>query len=771
MFSDFDIGCTMGRKLKYKDVVKKGPSISNKKGKKRNQGNNFNKKKTYSLYKIKGNFKRKSNHNEEEGEFKKFKNDQPPSHSPQLVIEESSDDSDVAEFEDPIKQLRETFTGKIVDSVISESDSNSEIENNENEDLAEPEVSESEDDNSVSGDESDNENISFKEELKNSEFTEELVNQNEEDIIFDDLKDPFVNHTNYELHTTLLESLQSPSNLTESISKSWTHLGNVIFQIPKCNNEGFLKTKLDNTTYAKLGQVPKKIDKNSKPGDIFIKSQISKNIINANRSLIKGETIFTSLQQELFSIINNYQDLYYPYRTFDNANEIRFVYSLHAVNHVLKTRIKVVHHNAKLSKKDDVPDEFRDQGLVRPKVLIVVPFKSSALNIVNTIIDLMFAEDKGNVIKKNRFLEDYSGNELSFPKKNPKPEDYEKTFCGNTGDDFKIGISVTKKSLKLYADFYSSDILIASPLGLRTVIGAEGEPERDFDFLTSIELLILDQTDIFFMQNWDHIMHLFNHMHLKPKNLHGTDVSRVRQWCLNLWAKYYRQTLIFSSVVLPEINSIFNKKCFNYAGKARVSNPVQAGSINQVFIQLPHLFQRFEANSPTDAIEARFNFFINRILPQQRDSLMKQTLIYIPSYYDFVRLRNYFKKEDISFVQICEYSKEGKVARARDMFYHGDAHFLLYTERHHFYNRIRVKGIRHLVFYQPPNFPHFYYEMSNLMQEINMNKKVGTMTNMTVSVIYTKYDALQLASIVGSESAAKMLQSDRKIHMVVTGSD
>lgn len=39
-----------------------------------------------------------------------------------------------------------------------------------------------------------------------------------------------------------------------------------------------------------------------------------------------------------------------------------------------------------------------------------------------------------------------------------------------------------------------SDILIASPLGLRTLLADE------FDFLCSIEVLIMDQTDILYMQ-------------------------------------------------------------------------------------------------------------------------------------------------------------------------------------------------------------------------------------------------------------------------------
>lgn len=56
------------------------------------------------------------------------------------------------------------------------------------------------------------------------------------------------------------------------------------------------------------------------------------------------------------------------------------------------------------------------------------------------------------------------------------------------------------------------------------------------------------------------------------------------------------------------------------------------------------------------------------------------------------------------------------MARARDMFYHSQVQFLLYSERFHFFRRPVIKGIRHIVFYQPPTLPHFYSEMCNLMQ-------------------------------------------------------
>ncbi|XP_050308453.1 U3 small nucleolar RNA-associated protein 25 homolog isoform X2 [Anthonomus grandis grandis] len=639
----------MGRKLKYKDVVKKPPSNFTKKVSKR--GKNFKKtkeRKTFSIYKENHNNKRKHDDASDENNHSKKSKEELEDKLIKQVYEPEPSDSEEEIEENPLKLLRATFGDKIDDSIISSSDTEEEEENIQ-EDLDADDSAGSGSDTGEELEEPQNSPDSLSED---EEKESDLDIQTEEENLENSL-DPFVQHVCYELHPSLLESLDAQPPLVEIHKKTWPRLGNLLIQIPQCSlKENCNNSILDKTTYALPSAVPKKISSKSTPKELHIKSQIVPNLMAANKGLLRQETLFTPLQQEIFSIVNNYQDLLYPERTFDNAQEIRFVYCLHAVNHVLKTRIKVLHHNAKLSKKDDVPEEFRDQGLVRPKILIVAPFKDSAYKIINTIITILFKEDKGNVIKKNRFVEDYTGNELYMPKKNPKPEDYEKTFCGNTGDDFKIGMSVTKKSLKLYSDFYSSDIIVASPLGLRTIIGAEGEPDRDFDFLTSLEILILDQTEIFSMQNWDHIIHLFNHMHLKPKDLHGTDVSRVRQWCLNLWAKYYRQTLIFSSLTTPEINSIFNKKCANFAGKVKVANPIEPGCMSQIFVQLPHVFHKFSANSPADAVERRFNFFVQKVLPQQRDSRMKQTLIYVPSYFDYVKLRNYFKREDIGFVQI-----------------------------------------------------------------------------------------------------------------------
>ncbi|KAJ6666953.1 hypothetical protein lerEdw1_018955 [Lerista edwardsae] len=561
-------------------------------------------------------------------------------------------------------------------------------------------------------------------------------------------KDPFKHHMDEELEEKDTTKILACTKTTSQAK--WPVLGQLVFS---STLEKFGTVKLDKEIDLKQLQLHKPLGSTwPKVNSPFLSMQMK-----------SKDQPFTPLQRELFCIMNSYKDLFYPERTaLRNGEEVRHVYCLHALNHVLKANAQVLGNNAK--RRDQKPgadeDAFRDQGFTRPKVLIVVPFRESALRVVQLFISFLEAasQKKIDVSNKKRFKGEFGSLPDEKPPNLKRPEDYEAVFAGNIDDHFRIGLAVLQKSIRLYAPFYSSDIIIASPLGLRTIIGAEGEQKRDYDFLSSIEILIMDEADIYLMQNWEHVLHLMNHINLLPLESHGVDFSRVRMFSLNNWSKYYRQTLLFGALQNPQINSIFNKHCFNYRGQVAVRNVPVTGSISHVVVQLPHVFRKLEAENSVSVIDARFNFFTDKVLPEYRDAVMSHTLIYIPSYFDYVRLRNYFKKEDLSFMPICEYTNRAGISRARQFFLKGQKQFLIFTERFHFYKRYSIRGIKNLIFYELPTYPHFYSEVCNMMKLAAS----GEEATLTCTVLYSKYDAQKLAAVVGVERAAQMLHSSKK---------
>ena len=558
-----------------------------------------------------------------------------------------------------------------------------------------------------------------------------------------DPSDPFVaRYESGEIPTELMEATETKRYSAPEVL-SWKHLGRLTLQRlgwnPREERKGGTEAKRRKITLDDRGDEDGRADKRerkaaeqrnnlvsgiSKPFSAkeamesgYVKEQLSRNVASANSASLNvgSQNPMSAFQAQLLSVVSSYRDLLFTDRTFLNGEQIRMVYALHALNHVLKTRTRIVKNNVRLMKareaKSEHVGECRDQGLTRPKVLIVVPFRDSAKRVVRLMSELLFGKENlkrgGGVANMARFDSEY---DAADQERRNKPDDFYDTFSGNVDDAFNLGIALTKKSLKLYADFYSSDIIISSPLGLRMAMGSADEEaggKQNSDFLSSIEVLILDQVDVFAMQNWDHVTGLFDGLNKQPKDSHGVDFTRVRMWALNKQSVFYRQTLMFSHVPMPEANALFNRCCHNYMGKARSSNPVpDGGSISKIMVSVPIVFHRFETESVKDSPHDRFDYFTSRVMPEYKKDVMFHTCVFVPSYFDYVRVRNWFGKADLDFLEVCEYTKDNKIAKARDHFFHGETHFLLYTERSHFFRRFAIKGIRHLIFFQPPQGPN-----------------------------------------------------------------
>lgn len=454
-----------------------------------------------------------------------------------------------------------------------------------------------------------------------------------------------------------------------------------------------------------------------------------------------------------------YQDILFPHRSLEIVEDLRKLACLHSLNHVFKTRDKVIKNNARVASKSPNEDiDLRDQGFTRPKVLIILPTRQSCAKYVRTIISFAEPEQQEN---KKRFEDSYIRDENDFSEE--KPEDFRELFGGNDDDMFRLGLKFTRKTIKFFSQFYNSDIIFASPLGLRMAIGEDGSKEHDHDFLSSIEIVILDQSDALAMQNWEHVEYIFEHLNLQPKAAHGCDFSRVRDWYLDNNAKYLRQTILLAAFNFPSLNKVYTRQMVNVSGKVKYHKP-HDGTMLDLGIQIKQTFSRFSTTSPLADPDDRFNYFTTAVVPSLTKhssklaggsgSIKMGVLIYIPSYADFVRVRNYLatdpSAQNMSFGSISEYTSVRDVARARSHFLSGRHSILLYTERAHHFRRYSLKGVKSIIMYGLPDNPQFYKEIVEgyLAQTV---LEEGKNNLAKVRSLFTRLDILKLERIVGTK--------------------
>jgi U3 small nucleolar RNA-associated protein 25 len=166
------------------------------------------------------------------------------------------------------------------------------------------------------------------------------------------------------------------------------------------------------------------------------------------------------------------------------------------------------------------------------------------------------------------------------------------------------------------------------------------------------------------------------------------------------------------------------------------------------------------------------------------------TVIFIPSSFDFVRIRNYFKKNGhVTFSTLSECvskltlnfpvrqtlfttreSSNQDISRARQAFFSGKDAFLLVSERYHFYRRsvifvfpfcssthetrYKLRGVRNIIFYALPDHPQFYTEF---LSYPFLDQKVES-TDVTCRALISKWDWFRLERIVGTKKAVELLE-------------
>ena len=504
---------------------------------------------------------------------------------------------------------------------------------------------------------------------------------------------------------------------------------------------------------------------------------------------------------------------------------------LHVLNHVLTSRARIGRNNRYLKEKEaaeSVEDEekkqqdieerdVRDQGFTRPSVLVLLPTRGTCHRFVKDLYKLSGAPIDEE--QEDRFDTDYGElideddeDDGMDPKKAAEKQARRKAvleskgrewneFFGdkaNQDDDFKIGISLIPKtagknkannnsnvSIRLYSDFFKSDIIVASPLGLRMILNPEGgEDDEDSDddenknnkkdnndYLSSIEICLMQHSEMILMQNWDHVTEILSLLNKEPLNNNGTDFSRVRNYLLDGQGDPWRQLILSTKFWDPLLLSTFKRFGKSLSGQVKVRRKVRDGdaSISRVLVPIKQVFQKVPSGTFAQQGKARVDYFVKNLWPQLQKNDQKHTLVFIPSYFDFCSVRNALLKLEQKhlFVSVTEYSRGTEVARGRARFLQGRKPLMLYTGRAHYFHRHAIKGVHNLVILGLPEHPDFYADFVNLIQtgDAMDDDHQGQHRETSCLTLFTKYEAHALERIVGSSNASRMVSSSNSAFM------
>ncbi|OWZ19103.1 Digestive organ expansion factor [Phytophthora megakarya] len=512
------------------------------------------------------------------------------------------------------------------------------------------------------------------------------------------------------------------------------------------------------------------------------------------------ETVFPkgSVERNLSQQVAAYTDVIFAGQTYENTASLRRLSAMHVLNHVLKARDTVTRNNERIKKRDagkdeehgdDEEKEYRDQGFCRASVLMLLPLRSAAMAFVKQLLELLPA-NMDTFHNKDRFFSEFGSvkDEDDDSSNNDDNKEWQRVFDeGNNDDCFQLGLSFSRKAVRFYSEYHHADIIIASPLGLRQQLGDEvavldeaettADVKLSSDFLSTIEVCIIDSASLMAMQNLEHLRTVLRATNLQPKEAPNADFSRVREWNLAFLASYFRQTVMFSHGVEPALNALVNRTCRNISGLVKYVRRYDAAdgsaSIARVVPQVKQIFQRVDMDhngrlTAKDEVELRFAYFKKHVFEPLLDHPRKHVLIFIPSYFDYVRVRNLFNdsmnKKLIRTAQCCEYTTSKQVSRARTSFFHGHCHVMLYTERFHFYHQYQIRGVHQLIWYGLPMMGDFYAEMMNMLpnsdsENHNDDALVDTTDGKSSIALFTRLDLLRMQRIVGNKRAERMCQA------------
>ncbi len=495
-------------------------------------------------------------------------------------------------------------------------------------------------------------------------------------------------------------------------------------------------------------------------------------------------TEFTQESQDLLGSLMTGKDVVYGIESFHDKTMARSIYTMlsaHTLSHMLHKVGRVERNNKRLSKNPEAED-VRDQGPNRPRLLWLAPFRSNAFEVIRYWLAFLNSEESsGNTAS---FLDEYKDqdirNEHARNWEDWRRELFKGHYDDSSYDDFVIGVSFHHGRMRLQFPKNSQglcgvDAIVASPLALSRIAAADhksirvrekfGNVDQEdqqppvMDFLSGIEILVVDRVDAMCMQNWTNCCDVVSSVNQQAVATITADINRIEEKFLSPdSAKAERQTiLVCGSSIMSEYESLGLRR-----DKERVieSNIIYSGiSLKRALKQ--KIKQQLFVKVPTGS---SLDYFKNSFWKEVGNDVKQLIIVISSSVTDISPLVEFLDDEGIS--KSCCLSEDtlsdigGKrrkqIKATLKAFREGENRILVVTERLLWYQRIRITSGRHVLFYGCPRTDSVYADIiADVVDPLRS----------TCTCIYSEEEARALERVVGTGEIDKLIDPtcDRKI--------
>ena len=409
---------------------------------------------------------------------------------------------------------------------------------------------------------------------------------------------------------------------------------------------------------------------------------------------------------DFFQVLSNYIDvLSHP---ADSSASIL----THLLNHIYKSKSTISDNDAK-------PEPPKDQGFTPASVLILVPTLGKAKDLIDYLVSV---HCKGNTKRMTKFSRKKYSEVFN--------EDFDPS-----ADAVKFGIVFDDRNLNLFSSFKKSDLILATPMSLRQ--GLEKGEGFDTGILCSVQICAVLGCQELLMQNWDHLEVIFENMNKIPdRDSVNNDLNRIRDEFLDGNSSKYRQLVIESEFITPQIMNLFNKNP-NFRGKGRTVQRFSPPALKTT-----QKFKKFAVGLASEISLKRFEYF-SRVWPTCKEEFRPNSILFVSCYFEFIRVKAWLEENDPGVLCLSEYTSKPDRQRALALWKKGTNQVICVTERLLHFRPIRLENVGNVLFYEIPNFCEKYFDIVEKAEES--------------LAIYCKFDGFALQRVVGDAQAQKMI--------------